>query len=445
MVKKRLLFAIHYLELGGAEMSLVGLLQSIDYTRYDVDLFVYSHQGELMKYIPQEVNLLPEIPAYAYIERPMKDALLKGQFGVVFGRLLAKGRHKITSTSTSTGTSTGMSSDEEKLSLSLTLTLKQDASIFQYVMNGVEPYLPSLKHLGEYDLAVSFLTPHNIILNKVKAKKKICWIHTDYSKISVNAALELPVWSGYDKVVSISTDVTRAFLKVFPSLESKIVEIHNILPASFVRNRADEISSEEVAKEMPREDGVINLLSIGRFTYPKNYDNVPEILKNVNVNVNANPNPNANDCKEVDVVVDVDVKIKWYLIGYGGDEALIRQRIKEAGMEDRVIILGKKENPYPYIKACDIYVQPSRYEGNAVTVREAQMLGKPVVVTNYATAPSQIQDGVDGIVVPMDNEGCATGIARFLNDKQKQHAIAHYLSTHDYSNVAEVEKLYKLI
>ena len=430
-MNKRLLFAIHYLELGGAEMSLVGLLQSIDYTRYDVDLFVYSHQGELMKYIPQEVNLLPEIPAYAYIERPMKDALLKGQFGVVFGRLLAKGRHKITSTSTgtstgtSTRTSTGMSSDEEKLSLSL--TLKQDASIFQYVMNGVEPFLPSLHHLGEYDLAVSFLTPHNIILNKVKAKKKICWIHTDYSKISVNAALELPVWSGYDKVVSISKDVTRAFLKVFPSLESKIVEIHNILPASFVRNRANELSAEEVAREMPREAGVVNLLSVGRFTYPKNYDNVPAILKNVNDNVNVN-----------------DI-IKWYLIGYGGDEPLIRQRIAEAGMEGQVIILGKKGNPYPYIKACDVYVQPSRYEGNAVTVREAQMLCKPVVVTDYATASSQIQDGIDGIIVPMDNEGCAKGIAQFLQDRAKQQSITDHLKAHDFSNADEINKLFALL
>ena len=114
-------------------------------------------------------------------------------------------------------------------------------------------------------------------------------------------------------------------------------------------------------------------------------------------------------------------------------------------MEGQVIILGKKENPYPYIKACDVYVQPSRYEGNAVTVREAQMLGKPVVVTNYATAPSQIRDGLDGVIVPMDNEGCAQGITQLLNDKQKQHAIAHYLATHDYSNVAEAEKLYKLI
>ena len=423
MKKHRILFAIHYLELGGAEISLIGLLQAMDYARYDVDLFVYSHQGELMRFIPKEIHLLPEIPAYAYIELPMKDALRKGLLGVVWGRLKAKWRHKTTSVR------------PKDACEARTRTSKQDASIFQYVMNGVEPYLPSLDHLGEYDLAVSFLMPHNIVLNKVRAKKKVCWIHTDYSCIDVNAALELPVWSGFDKVVSISADVTREFLKVFPSLEHKMVEIHNILPASFVRARAEEMSPEEVAREMPQEEGVINLLSVGRFTYPKNYDNVPAILKNVNDNVNVN----ANDCKTV------DVKIKWYLIGYGGDEPLIRQRIAEAGMEGQVIILGKKGNPYPYIKACDVYVQPSRYEGNAVTVREAQMLGKPVVVTDYATASSQIQNGVDGIIVPMDNEGCADGIARFLQDRAKQQSITDHLKTHDFSNADEINKLFALL
>jgi glycosyltransferase involved in cell wall biosynthesis len=399
-MKQRIFFAIHYLELGGAEISLIGLLQAIDYSRYDVDLFVYSHQGELMRHIPKSVNLLPEIPAYAYIERPMKDVLRKGLFGVVYGRLKAK----------------YMFRQYVKHNHP-----KDGSAIFQYVMNGVEPYLPPLHRFGEYDLAVSFLTPHNIVLNKVLAKRKVCWIHTDYSKIDVNAELELPVWRGYDHIVSISSDVTKAFLNVFPTLKDKMVEIHNILSADFVRSRAGEMTAEEVAKEIPREEGVINLLSVGRFTHPKNYDNVPDILKNINGNV------------------------KWYIIGYGGDEPLIRQRITEAGMESKVIILGKKENPYPYIKACDLYVQPSRYEGNAVTVREAQILGKPVVVTNYPTASSQIQDGTDGIIVPMDNDGCAKGIARFLQDKPLQERITTYLQAHNYSNTSEVEKFYYLL
>jgi glycosyltransferase involved in cell wall biosynthesis len=399
----RLLFAIHYLELGGAEISLIGLLRAMDYTKYDVDLFVYSHQGELMRYIPKEVHLLPEIKAYAYIERPMKDALSKGLFGVFWGRLKAKWQHK-----------------RWKMEEGRRKNL-QDASIFQYVMNNVEPYLPSLDQFGEYDLAVSFLTPHNIVLNKVRAKRKVCWIHTDYSKIDINTEMELPVWSKFDCIVSISADVTKAFLTVFPTLKDKIVEIHNILSADFVKSRAEEISPEEIAKEMPHEEGVINLLSVGRFTHPKNYDNVPAILKNV-------PAP-----------------VKWYLIGYGGDEPMIRQRIAEEGMEGKVIILGKKENPYPYIKACDIYVQPSRYEGNAVTVREAQILGKPVVVTNYPTATSQIKNDIDGVIVSLDYKGCAEGITHFLQDKQLQCSIIDYLKINDYSNAAEIEKVYRLL
>ena len=114
-------------------------------------------------------------------------------------------------------------------------------------------------------------------------------------------------------------------------------------------------------------------------------------------------------------------------------------------MEQHVILLGKKDNPYPYIKTCDIYVQPSRYEGKSITVREAQILGKPVVVTNYPTAPSQINNGVDGIIVPLDNEGCAHGIAEFINNTHLRQQIIENLRRGDYANAAEVEKIYNLL
>ena len=169
----------------------------------------------------------------------------------------------------------------------------------------------------------------------------------------------------------------------------------------------------------------MNLLSIGRFCTAKNYDNVPDITRRM---------------------IKGGVKdLKWHIIGYGGDETLIRQKIAESGMEKHVILLGKKENPYPYIKACDIYVQPSRYESKSVTVREAQMLCKPVVVTAYPTAASQICNGIDGVIVPLDNEGCAEGLARFITDTALQERIVSYLHTHDYVNLSEVEKIYKLL
>ena len=175
--------------------------------------------------------------------------------------------------------------------------------------------------------------------------------------------------------------------------------------------------------DMPA-DGAIRLLSVGRFCDAKNFDNVPDICRRL-----------AED----------GLNVKWYLIGYGGDEPLIRRKIAEAGMQDRVIILGKKDNPYPYMRACDLYVQPSRYEGKAVTVREAQLLGKPVVITDYATSGSQLEDGVDGVIVPMDNAGCAAGIAALLRDPVRMRVLSENCAKRDYTNHAEVEKIYALM
>ena len=137
--------------------------------------------------------------------------------------------------------------------------------------------------------------------------------------------------------------------------------------------------------------------------------------------------------------------MKWYIIGFGGDEPLIRQRIAEADMQDHVILLGKKENPYPYIKACDLYVQPSRYEGKCVSVLEAQMLGKPVIITRYPTSTSQLKDGVDGMIVPQDNEGCAAGIFELLKDADRMKKLVENCVRNDYSNSAEIEKVMELL
>lgn len=414
-MKKRIFIAMHYMELGGAEISLIGLLQALDYSQYDVDLFIYSHQGELMQFIPKEVNLLPEVSVYAHIERPMKEALLAGHVRLVLARLKAKWAFR------------------QYLKKS---GAQNSSAIFQYVANAVTPILPSLYKYAEYDLAISFLTPHNIVLEKVKAKKKACWIHTDYSTIDVNAEQELPIWSGYDHVVAISDEAKKAFLKVFPSLEPKTMVMENVLSSVFVRSRSEEHEvnfndneDENDNLNLNKSGEVVNLLSVGRFCEAKNYDNVPDICRRINAMLNENEDENEK------------VSVKWFLIGFGSDEQLIRQKIEEAGMQDYVIILGKRSNPYPYIKACDIYCQPSRYEGKSVTVREAQMLCKPVVVTDYPTAKSQIQDGVDGIIVPLDNESCAKGIVELIRDKTLQHSIEEYLLTHDYGNEAEVEKI----
>ena len=114
-------------------------------------------------------------------------------------------------------------------------------------------------------------------------------------------------------------------------------------------------------------------------------------------------------------------------------------------MENHVILLGKKENPYPYIKRCDLYVQPSRYEGKSVSVREAQILCKPVIITDYPTASSQIKSGIDGFIAPIDNKGCAKFIDNVLTHLASMDKLFSYMSKHDYGNEYEVQKIYKLI
>lgn len=136
--------------------------------------------------------------------------------------------------------------------------------------------------------------------------------------------------------------------------------------------------------------------------------------------------------------------VKWYIIGYGADEQLIKEKIRQCGVERHVILLGKKVNPYPYIESCDLYVQPSRAEGKAVTVREAQMLCKPVAIANFATAKSQLTDGVDGMIVPMDNNGCAQALEKLLDDPESLRRLGENCAQADYSNRAEVEKIYRL-
>ena len=397
---KRILIVSHAMELGGAERSLIGLLNVLDPKRYEIDLFLLRHEGELLEYIPEYVHVLPKVAAYTVLARPMKDTLREGHFWLTGVRLYAK---------------------IKAARYNKKHQYKDSAVALEYSHKYIKRYMPKINPTVEYDLAISFLTPHYFVAEKVRAKKKIAWIHTDYKKVQINIPSETVMWGKYDYIASISEEVSKSFLEVCPSLRSKLILIENILPERLIKRQAMEL---DVTKKMPVIEDGFRFLSRGRYCTAKNFDNVPAICS---------------------CLLKKGFKVKWYIIGFGGDEELIRQKIAAAKMEEYVILLGKKENPYPYIKACDLYVQPSRYEGKSVTVREAQMFAKPVVITAYPTSGSQLEDGVDGVVVPMDNEGCADGIAKLLDDPKKMQSLSEACRRRDYSNQKEVEKLYELL
>ncbi|MDU1891683.1 MAG: glycosyltransferase [Dysgonomonas sp.] len=392
-MKKRLFISIQYMEIGGVERSLLGLLDSIDYSRFHVDLFIYRHSGELMQFIPSKVNLLPEIPAYTTLTRPISQIVKEGHWKIALGRLYAKFQAKQFDKKNNKGDS---------------------YSIYQYVADATTHYLPPINDTI-YDLAISFITPHNIVKEKVKAMRKVAWIHTDYSNIEIDVQRELKTWGAYDYIAAISNDAKKAFISKFPSLSNKVIIIENILSLNFVR--------EQALLEKPKLDGEIRLLTVGRFCYPKALDQAVRI------------------CAQL---VKNEVPVKWYAIGYG-DVDTVRNAIEECGMQEHFIILGKKTNPYPYIAACDIYVQPSRYEGKAVTVREAQVLGKPVVITAFNTSASQLVDGFDGLIVPMEIEEAAKGIQSLIDNKPLQEEFRKNMAITDYGNSKEIELIYNLL
>lgn len=397
MAKPRLFINMHYMELGGAERALLGLLNAIDTDKVDVDLFLNQHTGAFMPLIPSKINLLPEIPAYSAIERPIKTILREGHLGVFIGRLIGRIRYKRYLHS---------------------VGRRRDGSATQYVFDGVSPFLPSLKYLGHYDLAISFLDPPHIVQDKVDSSIRMEWIHTDWSTVEVNKKLVESRWGRNDYIISISEAVTEQFLKRFPQFKNKIIEIHNILSPESVRNQA--VLEEDLSELNP--EGV-TLCSVGRIAYLKNFDNIPHIAKKL------------KDC---------GLRFHWYVIGPGNHDT-IDNTIRINGVNDCVHFIGPKCNPYPWMKACDIYVQPSRYEGHSVTVREAQILGKPVIITNYPTSKSQIQNGVDGVICGIDNDSIAEAIISLAQDRHKQGDLVTYMKSHDYGNEGEVEKIYKIL
>ena len=392
-MKKKILIASYDLEIGGVERSLISMLNNFDYERYDVELLLYNHSGEFMPLIPKDVKLLSENSKYKSIRLGIGTLIKAGEYNLAFQRLRAKYGY------------------EYRKDKSL-----DDTYQMQLMWKYCNPYFPKVEE--EYDVAISYLWPHNFVAEKVRAKKKIAWIHTDYSNISPDRNIDLEVWDKFDSIVGVSEKCVATFLKLYPSLKKKCVVVENITSPEFIRKMSEEQVSEEFEKDK------FNLLTVARFSHAKGIDQGVEairLLRDRGIN-----------------------NIKWYIVGYGGDENKIRELITRYSLENMIEILGKRDNPYPYMKMCDLYMQPSRYEGKAVTVVEAQILAKPILITNYPTAHSQVVGEVDGEICELSIEGIANGVEKFYRDRDFLERYRSNCESRNYKNKEELKKLYKV-
>ncbi|MDT3428802.1 glycosyltransferase involved in cell wall biosynthesis [Paenibacillus forsythiae] len=392
---KKLLIASYDMEVGGVERSLAGMLNHFDYESYAVDLMLYRHAGEFMELLPAAANLLPEQPTYSTFRKSIYETFRGGHLLIGLGRLLSRLHASMPGRKASTESG-----------------YYQMQLMWKYTL----PFLPRLNQ--EYDAAISYLWPHCFVADKVTARTKIAWIHTDYSTVETNVAMDLKMWDKFDRIVAVSEACKASFLAKYPSLEPKVIVMENLTSPEFIRTMA----AKESAGEMAR-DARFKLVTVARLSHAKGIDNAVRALKLLRER-------GYDD-------------IAWYVVGYGGDEAMIRGLIEEYGLQDRFILLGKQINPYPYIRCADLYVQPSRYEGKAVTVTEAKILGKPVLITDYTTSRSQVSDGVDGRIAALSAEGIADGIEELYLRPGEREKLADHCRRTDYGNSSELEKLYR--
>lgn len=398
-MKKKILITACSLEVGGIERSLVGLLNVFDYEKYDVDVLLFSKKGEFLPLVTGKCNFLPEIPQCATLLDSIKSTVMKGHVLLALSRVLSK--------------------------IETTLKYKnsdynEDAKVFAYLQSNWDKsihFMPKLKK--QYDACLSFMWPHHFAAFNVNAKRKIAWIHTDYTRAALDREKDENVWNKFDKIAAVSDECGKVFLKVYPALEDKLVTVENVLEQEFVRTQAEEFVPKRMA-----DDEDIKILTVGRMCYPKAFDRIVTVC---------------------DILKKRGLPFKWYAIGYGTEEESVKALCEEKGVTDRMIFLGKQVNPYPFMKSCDIYAQPSRYEGKAVTVREAQMLARPVLITDFATARGQVREGFDALIVPQDEEKIADGIERLIKDEAERKRLSDNAYSSDYGNASEARKIYDLI
>lgn len=376
--KKSTLFVMAGMNRGGAERSLINLLEMMDRDQYDIDLLVFDTSGKLMAQIPKDVRVL----------QPDR-------------------RLKCISTSSKKELTENFSAKAVAFRLAYSFTKnKEKIPYIQSQQKWKSVYQPVLKPLcREYDIAVAYMhsLPSYYVIDKVKAKRKILWVHNDYSRLVEGRNFDRPYFEKADRVVTISEQCVRELEKAFPDLSDKFVCIYNLNPESKIREKALAFYPEEY-----RGCKGLKLISIGRLNYQKGFDYAITAAK---------------------ILKDKNVDFSWFIIGSGELRQELEEQIRSLGVEKEVHLLGERENPYPYIQNADIVVQTSRFEGKSIVLDEAKILYKPIITTDYVSVHDQIVDGKSGIIVDLHAQAIADAIEKLYLNTQLCEQLSGYLKT----------------
>lgn len=353
--KKSLLFVCYGLGIGGIEKCLVNLINVLPEERYDVDLLLMNPEYDMLDQIRRKIHLLDSFSYIYNTESTMQDMKHHGGLWKNREKLLPYFDHRV----------------RIKLGLPLWTTFhpiekRYDIAI-AYSQNGLAPFY---------------------VMDKTNAGRKVLWYHNGaYDRQGKLRTLDNEYYPRFDFIVAVSHACKSVLLEHFPELADKILVLPNICDAKQVLDNALLFQPKGFGKDC------VQIVTVGRMSEEKG----PELALEA--------------CR---ILLARGWKLVWHWVGAGPLLDSIAKKRDHMGLKDSFILEGNQCNPYPYMQCADIYVQPSRYESYSMTVNEARILNKPMVITSVGGMRDQLQDGVTGWIVPIDAEAIAQGIEAFL-------------------------------
>lgn len=374
------------LQSGGVSKSIVNLLNVMDRTTYDVHLLLLDRAGDILSpYLPSDitVHVNREIENLHRGLRGVRALLFAGHLLLAFGSLLRMLMSKISRA---------------------------------WAGRWLAYLMPRFTDLT-FDLIIDYGGQQQLyyMVDKLDGKKKITFFHNDYSKWPYYYAADRLYYPKVDQILSISQTCVDVLKAYFPDCKDKISVMQNISSPVLITKQANETVDLPIAPLL--------LVSLGHIMRRKGTDFSIDAAK---------------------ILQKKGVEFKWMLVGKVVEKDLIR-RIEQEGLADRFVVLGIRSNPYPYIKAADIYVHPARFEGKSIALDEAKILCKPIIVTNFSTVNDQFEDRVNASICEMNGDALADAIIELAANKELRQSYVAYLNAHIVDNSSEVEKLYAFI
>ena len=386
---KHILFIITSFRHGGTNKSLENLLSLVDTEQYQADVFAMEHFGPYKKMLPNS-TILPEDKWLSALFARYSDT--KG---------ISRMRSFVIKLMRNIGA---------KLNVNIT------NSLYKRSVN-------KLMKTKTYDAVVAFSegVPTAFVSN-LNHSNKIAWIHCDYSSYMTlnNHPDERKIYATYKSIVCVSEYTKLEFVKIMPSMEDKVYAIHNLVNATEIKRLA-----KLPVLDTKFHERNFTILSVGRIDVVKRFEKIPEIAS---------------------ILKDRGVDFIWYLIGpagFGNTQIEFEQNIKKNKVENSFIWLGAKDNPYSYMANSDLLVMTSLSEACPYVLNEAKILELPVITSNYGSAVEFIDNGVNGIITPI--EQMANEIERIIRDEELYYNIKKHLQTNKYENSEILNQIYSLI